>query len=91
MGGNGDMGSRYMGRPCSKGHSVERYHHNGACVQCELDSATRRRNGQRESERERVAAWKAANREKVRQQQARHRARRQRLKALLQQCEDAGI
>jgi hypothetical protein len=64
----------FLGAPCRHGHPGERYASNGLCVECQRAANAAYRVANREKVRAWDAAWRAANREKVRARIAAWRA-----------------
>lgn len=71
----------YQGPPCAQGHAGIRSVSNSACVECQRIYNKAYKQARAQSERERKAAWKAANPEKVKAERKRYRARHARLLA----------
>jgi hypothetical protein len=61
----------FTGRPCSRGHVVERYTHNKTCCECANETANASKRKNRKKYVEHAKNWKKANPEKVRQSQLR--------------------
>jgi hypothetical protein len=62
--------SRYFtGKPCSRGHVVERYTHNKTCCECANQTANASKRKNRKKYIEHAKKWNKANPEKVREMQ----------------------
>ena len=61
----------FTGKPCCRGHVVERYTHNKTCCECANEKANASKRKNRKKYVEHAKNWKKANPEKVRQFQLR--------------------